>query len=766
MAVYKKSFISTLVLFVFVGTTLFSTIAHTQNTADGITFDAEDATITGYDQKNQVIKLKKKAQIIYQGHYIGCDEASIDTKRGYIQCKGNVRMVGPEAKLEAQEIELNYKDNTGIIKKGFVQVGQVLFEGDEIKKLSADKYQTLRGKYTACTTCPPFWSFSGSKVDAEIGGYAYIQNAIIYFGRVPALWFPYLIVPLKSERQTGLLFPSYQYSDSSGFTVSESFFWAMSDNTDSTWTAKYYTNRGTKGILNYRYVSSTESKGEFDFGFLKDRLFSKSTEIAPYNPSGEDINRWFLKYEHHYQLPYGFIHRMDINTVSDTYYPRDFSKEIAGRGEPSLENRISLTKNTDYSHWSIDTSYYRSLLNTNPLESNYTSVHRFPEINYSIMPTRILDSNFLFDINLNYTNFTRDNISYDNLSGGSDPVAISPDGTFDPTTDLIRTGQRLDVEPTVTYPIRFGEAFNLTPSVSYRETRYQFSLGDDPSTYRRYARTNLSMNTHFSRIFGEENPSGSRYKHVIQPEVTYTTIPWDEQPDHPFFQGDSFDSNFKKDQPVSDGDSIQFDYRDRIYEKNLVTYSLSNKIWRKRYEQGTPEYRQLIRHKLYQSYDIHEEKRETGTERKQPWSEIGSLLDMRFDWFETNSLIKYYPYQKSTTQATRVKVFDKDENYLQVTYSQDFLISDGTTVNPTSKTRDITTGVGFYVKYLKFHGETTYNILKDAFQAYRFTVQFRPPGDCWAIIFSQEKKVDVQKEFDLNVSFLFDGKSETGLNQN
>src|SRR5690606_36635136 len=101
---------------------------------------------------NQVIKLKKKAQIIYEGQYIGCDEATVDTKRSLIQCKGNVRMVGPEAKLEAQEIELNYKANTGVIRKGFVQVGQVLFEGDEIKKLSATEYQTLRGKYTACTT--------------------------------------------------------------------------------------------------------------------------------------------------------------------------------------------------------------------------------------------------------------------------------------------------------------------------------------------------------------------------------------------------------------------------------------------------------------------------------------------------------------------------------------------------------------------------------------------------------------------------------------
>jgi LPS-assembly protein len=760
MAFCKKLFI--LIFFLL----LAMPSSYAQNSADGIVFDAEDATITGYGQKNQTIHLKKRVQIIFEGQYLGCDEASIDTRKTLIVCKGNVRLVGPDAKLEAEQVELNYKHNSGVIRKGFVQVGQVLFEGDEIRKISATEYQTVRGNYTACTTCPPFWSFSGSKVDAEIGGYAYIKNALIYFGRIPTLWFPYLIVPLKSERQTGLLFPSYQYSNSSGFTVSESFFWAMSESHDSTWTAKYYTNRGTKGLLNYRYMSSAESHGEFDFGFLRDRLFSKSDEVAPHHPNGGDIDRWFLKYKHQYALPYGFIHRMNLNTVSDTLYPRDFSKEIEGRGDPSLENRVSLTKNTDYSHWSLDTSYYRSLLNENPLESNYLSVHRFPEMNYSIVPMRIMDSSFLFNVDINYVNFARDNISYDNLDGSGNYTA--PDGTFDSTQDKIRTGQRLDIEPAITRPITIGEAFNLTPTISFRETHYQFSIAKDPlavqpyepSTYRRYFRSSVSLNTHFSKVFGPDDSVSDRYKHVIEPDITYTAIPWSEQHDHPFFSGDAFDSNFKKDQPVSDGDNIQFDYRDRVYEKNLVTYSLSNKIWRKRWYQGTPQYVQIIRHKLSQSYDIHEENRDTSLKR-QPWSEISSLLDIRYDFFETNSLVKFYPYQKGIAHSTRVKFFDQKKNFLELTYSQDFLITDGAVIDLNSRTRDLKTGIGFNLRYLDFIGETTYNIIKSDFQSYKMNIVFRPPGDCWAIHFSQERKTDSETEYNLNVSFLFNGKSDT-----
>src|SRR5690606_27165534 len=122
------------------------------------------------------------------------------------------------------------------------------------------------------------------------------------------------------------------------------------------------------------------------------------------------------------------------------------------------------------------------------------------------------------------------------------------------------------------------------------------------------------------------------------------------------------------------------------------------------------------------SYDIHEENRDTSTKR-QPWSEISSLLDLRFDHFETNSLIKYYPYQKGTAHATRVKVYDSRNNYLQLTYSQDFLITNGSIIDLNTKTRDLTTGIGFHVKYVLFEGETTYNILNDSIQAYRLNVK-------------------------------------------
>lgn len=740
----------------------YSSLAFSQTTADGIIFDAEDAVIQNYDKNNQVIKLRKKVQIIYQGRYLSCDEASIQSKDAQMTCKGNVRLVGPDIKMECEELSFNYKTNTGEIKKGFVQVGQVVFEGDLIRKLGEYEYETVQGTYTACTNCPAFWSFRGSKVDAEIGGYAYISNALIYFGKVPAFWFPYMIVPLKSERQTGLLFPSFGYSNTGGFKINQSFFWAMDDSYDSTWTVKHYGFRGTKGLLNYRYILSPDSKGEFNYAFMKDKVFSESDEIRPYNPDQSTLARWFVQYNHYYDMPYGFIQRAQINAISDTLYPRDFNDEMPGRGDSSLENRVSLTKNTENLHWSIEAGYYKSLLTEDPLENNSDSVHRFPEMNLSLSPTRILNSNFLFQFNANYLNLSRDKLSYDDLDASKNPVA--PNGQYDSSTDLIRTGQRFDIEPEISYPINFGTAFSLLPSISYRQTEYRFPIGEDPSATRNYLRTNVSARTQFSKIFDTKNPSpiSTRYKHIIQPEISHTAIPWDDQDDHPFFADKNFDSNFRRDSAINNSDQIQFDYRDRVYDKNLVTYSFTNKILRKRYENGTPRYLQIISHKLFQSYDVHERNRDTPDD-KQPWSEIGSLLDLRFDHFETNWLAKYYPYQKETAHSARVKVFDSRNNYFEVIFSQDFLITGSNQINLSSKTRDLIFGAGITSKYMDFIGSTTFNILNDSLQSYRYGVRIKPPGDCWAITFSQERQTDAQIEYDFNIQFSFDGKFQQSI---
>ena len=334
---------------------------------------------------------------------------------------------------------------TGDIVNGFAKMGQITFSGELIRKTGEKNYEVIKGNYTACSTCPPAWSFSGSEIDAEVGGYAHIKNSWIRIADIPVFWFPYMLVPLKSDRQTGFLFPEIGFGSTNGVTLSEDFFWAMADNQDATFTVRNYQNRGTKGLLNYRYLLSERSGGQLDFGYISDKKASDFNDtdydrINEFRPTADGpLERSFLKYRQHYELPNNFTSDIDLNLVSDALYPRDFSNEMPGHGESALENRASLSKNGELYHLSLDNSYYYSLLQENAVSDNRQAVHRLPEINYSLTPLRIADTPLFADLYLNYVSFYRENDLYDDNGG---------DTGFDPDDgDLHRTGQRMIMRP-------------------------------------------------------------------------------------------------------------------------------------------------------------------------------------------------------------------------------------------------------------------------------------------------------------------------------
>ena len=472
------------------------------------------------DSEKQTVELVGDVQMTFDGQSLRADRAVMDKKNGKILAEGNVIIASPSAYVEGSKADISYEDSTGLIYDGFVKSDKVLFQGKLLRKIGPDKYIAEESSYTACTTCPAAWSFSGSRIDAEIGSYAYIKSAWFSIGGFKFFWLPYLVVPLKSERQSGMLFPLFQI-DGDNSSIGIPFFWAISRSQDMTIIPKYYQQRGLKGLVNYRYILSEDSGGELNVGALvKDSYFASEKGGLKPLPGDERAGRWFLSHDHFYNLPGGFINRAKINLVSDLRYTRDFPEDIKGLGEPSLENRVSLTKNSELMHTSVEAAYYVNQLKKNPLEGNSDAVHRFPEIKQSGADRTLFGERLFFRWDFDYVNFAREDFAFDDVVGtgtaktvdsargrGSNGTIQTGSGTFEPDTDVIRTGQRLDLRPEVSLPFRVGRTLDILPSVSFRHTQYSFNAAApsgssfDANPMRDYVRTKLAVRTQFSRVY-------------------------------------------------------------------------------------------------------------------------------------------------------------------------------------------------------------------------------------------------------------------------
>lgn len=752
------------------------------------------------DNERQTAELEGNVQIVFQGQHIRADRAQVSLRSRQVQLYGNVEIMDAKNTIVGSQVHLDYDNNTGIIYDGYVQSGSVLFAGSVLQKTGDSEYVVTSADYTTCTNCPATWSFTGSTVRAELGGYAYIKNAILRLGNVPVFWFPYLIVPLKSDRQSGLLTPNFEVSDASGFSIGLPYFWAISESSDATIELKEYQKRGLKGLLEYRYVLTESSYGTLNAASLKDKAISSDSRFNKYRTAQEkntSLDRWFLKYEHYQEMPDGGVHRAQVNLASDLQYPKDFPLETLNHGDSAMENRVSYTKNTETQHYSVDSSYYVNLLHADPLAYNDDAVHRLPELRFSQAQKSFRDTNFVYALDIDLVNFARSGNAYDDMTAFSENGSNykyptnscnSPrwedsdnpicrriyDGSYDPSIDQIRTGQRLDLRPTLAYPFQLGNTIDFVPKLAYRETHYSFNIPDQPYLARRHLRTELTTRSKISRVFGDALSSkATRYKHEVIPEVTYTRLPWLSQDQHPFFgTGDMANAPFSSRDNVSDLDissdyGLQFDYTDRVYDRNLVTFAVTNKLTEKRWVMDRPEYRQIGYLKLAQSYN---EGGATGAGASQQWSDLTAILDVRLDYFQTYTIANYYPYQNVTNTSSRARLLNDKGQFLEGQLSLQYPITPGQEVDVSKRQEDYTFSAGFVSRYINAMGKITYDANpKDAstneyqVKSWAAILQLKPPGDCWFINLATDKVTGGDTRYFVSFDFNFDGTPKAPL---
>lgn len=767
-------------------TTTFAWSAFAQDSVtDGVLINARNMD---RDLRKRTVKLEGDVQVVFQGQHLSCDTATIDLKTQTITAKGNVILTSERVHVEGSKVVFNYKKNTGWIYDGFVKAGQVVFEGEVVEKIGENHYLASNGRYTACETCPPGWSFSGKRIDAELGGYARIKRPVFRIAGVPVMMLPSIIVPLKSARQSGFLVPTFDYSKRGGAALAQSYFWAINKSEDATFAAKWYDRRGFKGLGEYRYVAAEGSRGKMNGAWMQDR------EVKNKYGFTTERERWFLDYGHIYQLPGQYTHRLNFNRLSDLRYPTDFPDELSGHGDPAIENKTSISSRTEDQFYSAEVDIYTNLLKRSPTANNDDAVHRAPEIRYSLKETKLGRNGPLFRLDMDYVNLARNKHNYDDLEYSNNllkPIGdngnsgdlndglgpggeIERDGKYSPDTDLFRTGQRVNIQPGLSYPFHLGKTFDVAPSIHYRESQYRFyptntaeENGFGSTAAQRYLQTDLKMRMEAHRVFGNQmDPLASRWKHSVEPEMGYSHIPWIRQANHPFFRDTS--GNYQSPQysrqfdPISDADiasptsKLQFDYRDRIYDKQLVDFAITNRLTRKSWGNSQVGYNTIALFRLSQSYDFNEAK----TPTPHAWSPINGLLDLRFDNVETNTTASYNTYAGTTNIASRLKLLVTPSNYFQLTYNRNFVLTDDYEVAQDGETRNIGFGIGFVSRYVDGIGQVDYNYSKDKtweLKAWSYGLDIKPPGRCWVIRLKHAQIVQGDPQIGASINFNFGG---------
>ncbi|MBW2603938.1 MAG: LPS-assembly protein LptD [Deltaproteobacteria bacterium] len=671
-----------------------------------------------YDDEAKVYIGKGNVNITKKDKNLNADFVRFNQNTMEVFAQGHVVMTVGENIITGTSMKMNLDSETGTIYNGtvFIDENHFYIQGDKIQKVGKDAYAADKASVSTCDGDSPAWKITGRNLKITVEGYGFVKHAALWAKKVPVLYTPFLVFPVKLKRQTGLLAPGVGYSDRKGGEYLQPLFWAINESSDATFYAHYMSSRGEKLGLEYRYVSDEQSKGTLMVDFLDDRQVDDGAEGSEkwgYEDDGvlrPNSDRYWFRMKHDQALPHGFFARLDMDYVSDQdylhefkegytgfneaeeYYIKEFGRGFDSYDDPVRLNRFNVNKNWSLYSLNAELRWYDDVIKRRREETD-TTLQRLPVITFNGSKQKILTSPFYFGLGSGYTYF------------------YSEDGP---------RNHRMDIHPRFYLPYSYGSVFTIEPSVGLRETIWHFdkkeySSSDKKTLTREMYDIKVDLSSEVYHVFNLEGERVERIKHVIRPNIIYDYIPEKDQSELP-----------------------SLDDTDRIERTNLITYSLTNTLTSKskkitgQKSAGTTEppkgdvgvkppsydYNEFFRLKLEQSYDVNKEKEDD----PEPFSPINGELELYpVKYFSVKADADWSHYDSNfRSRHVAARFWDTRGDKLSVDYRYE---------RDTSET--VYTNLGLKISdRLTMHGEYERNIFDSKDLKYGFGFLYET--QCWS----------------------------------
>ncbi len=491
-------------------------------------------------------------RIQMEGRALYADEVELDQVQEVVRARGKVQLIEGARRLEGERFEYHYRTNTGVMYQGKGSFPPATaFRGVEIHKEGERRYRLIEGSFTTCRVCQlepggVDWEVRAEEAFLEQDEYLEAKWASFRVRGLPVVVAPYLLYPL-GPRQTGLLIPQIGYSNRSGFTYKQPFYWAIDESQDLTITGVYRGTRGYEGDASYRYILGPEARGSVDARVIQDRLSPTPNEI-----------RTIITARHDQQFNPDLSLKGDINYVSDRTIQREFPETPSELRTASFSNsRVFLTQLWQNYGLQFMVEETRALVT----DTTDSRLRRLPELSFSAFPRHLFGSPILLEMNLSGTYVEREEVP---------------------------AGARADLFPKLSVPWRLLPWATMIPSIGLRETAYtKRGAGGEGGITRELLEARHSLEARFFRTFDVGGERVDRLVHLVEPRVSYWYI-----------------------NPVDQQGLPQFDAVDFVSPQNRVTYSLTNRLLAKIKEaDGSVRTHEVLSFSLSQSYNLNPQNR-------------------------------------------------------------------------------------------------------------------------------------------------------------
>ena len=482
----------------------------------------DSTTICALEQEKDgdVYKLRGQVEIHYRTYVLHADELTYDSNTGEATASGHFTLDGGpnDDHLKASHGSYNLTTETGRFYDVTATTGlrftagrailtstaPFAFTGKVVEKTSSDHYVVYDGSITTCELPHPNWKFQARRVVVDVGANASIYHSDFLLHGFPIFYFPYATHPVTREaRHSGFLIPTAGNSSTKGFTVGDSFYWAIDRTMDATVGAEYFSKRGWSQRGEFRARPSDSSYIDLNYFGVIDRGIG----TPPLQEGGEEAR---LTAEGNF---YGFRAVSNVDYLSSFLFRLAFNEVFTQAVNSEVKSQLFLSKTYKGFSFGGMVERYQNFFQTttangmlsNPPSFDSIRILHTPSVDASSVDQSIPHSPFFWSFNASLAGLSRGE------PGFSSGTLLG----------------RFDFNPEISMPVHLS-GWSLRPALTLHETYYseRFVNGlevSDP-TNRQALETSVELRPPVLEKVFDRDFLGRKWKHVIEPRIVYRYV--------------------------------------------------------------------------------------------------------------------------------------------------------------------------------------------------------------------------------------------------
>ncbi len=435
-----------------------------------------------YSREQDVVTAEGRVRLSQGTMALEADRALLYRSAGRVTATGRVSARDGDDTFNADSLDIDLATRSAVMTNGrlFLARDHYFITGARIERLADESYRFEHATITSCDESGEVggrmpWKIRARRLRVEPEQYLTARGVVFNVLDVPVVYLPYLIWPVKTERQTGLLPPHVGFSTSDGLKIRQPLFITLGPSQDMTVTWDERSRRGRGVALEYRHKLSRRSQGELLVDVFRDHE--------------EDLIRRRVVMTQVIQFSDRLELRMSGEYLSDEALLRDLSSDTVDRTKQFVESNLFLTYRDAIQSATVLTRYTKDLA-----DPTADPTQLLPQVSYRLPSLRVAPVPLFLSAESSYTNFWKE-------TGAT---------------------QRFDAFTVAVWQQNTPPGVLLTPRLGVRETAYRQDefLGGD--LRRTLGVAGFGASAHGRRLWSTDR--GGTIVHRLEPALLYTYI--------------------------------------------------------------------------------------------------------------------------------------------------------------------------------------------------------------------------------------------------